>query len=304
MAQASIPTIVTIGESMVLVAPTAAEPLEHALDVRLDVGGAESNIASHLVQLGHPTAWVSDVGDDPLGRRLLSILRRRGVDLSFVQTGIGPTGVYFKDPGEGVHYYRTDSAAAKMSPATLNRVPLEGASLLHISGITPALSASCADLIDTAVKHCSTSKVRLSFDVNYRAALWSIYSAAPTLYRLASQADIVFVGRDEAETLWGASTPEEIRELFRDTSRLIVKDADIGATEYTDGGSTFVPAIPCEIVEAVGAGDAFAAGYLAADLEGADAKTRLQRGHAQAAMTLASTSDVPEIGRTAPDVTY
>jgi 2-dehydro-3-deoxygluconokinase len=131
----------------------------------------------------------------------------------------------------------------------------------------------------------------VSFDVNYRPALWSVAEAAPRLHRLAQRADVVFVGLDEAETLWGTQTPDEVRAILHAPGRLVIKDSDVGATEYSTEGEQFVPALKVDVIEAVGAGDAFAAGYLAADLDGREAFDRLTAGHQRAALVLRSMSD-------------
>ncbi len=284
--------IVALGETMALVTPTSSEPLESAQEFRLDIGGAESNVATHLAALGHETSWVSRVGDDALGRRLTQTIRDRGVDVGLVQvTADAPTGVYFKNPGVGVLYYRSGSAASTLDPSILDQLPLAGIELLHISGITPALSLSCSALIDAIFDRRDPKRTRVSFDVNYRAALWSVADAAPRLHHLAQQADIVFVGLDEAETLWGTTTPDEVRALLHAPDRLVIKDSDVGATEYAADGETFVAALKVDVLEAVGAGDAFAAGYLGAALDGHDATERLTSGHRRAALVLRSMSD-------------
>ncbi len=284
--------IIAIGETMVLVTPAAAESLETAVDFRLDIGGAESNVATHLAALGQRPSWVSRIGADALGRRLERIIRERGVDTSLVEVAEdAPTGVYFKDPGEGVLYYRRGSAASTLGPDLVDRLPLHEADLVHLSGITPALSPSCSALVDAVIDRVADTSARLSFDINYRAALWSVAEAAPRLHHLAQRADIVFVGLDEAHTLWGTSTPAEVRSIVHAPRRLVVKDGDVGATEFSENGETFVPALRVDVIEAVGAGDAFAAGYLAADLDGRGATMRLGAGHERAARVLRSTSD-------------
>jgi 2-dehydro-3-deoxygluconokinase len=288
--------MITLGETMALITPAHAEPLRAAREVRLLTGGAESNVAMHAAQLGVPTAWVSAVGDDALGVRVCDEVAGRGVDTRWVTVDPGaPTGVYFKDPGHGVLYYRRGSAAARMSPASVADVPLEDAEVVHISGITPALSASCAALIDTVIDRVTAGPGIVAFDVNHRPALWAPGAAASALLPLARRADLVFVGLDEAECLWHTATADDVRALLPEPTTLVVKDGDVGATEYrraagADHG-TFVPAVPTDVVEAVGAGDAFAAGYLAALLQGADATARLQAGHQRAHLVLQSTSD-------------
>src|SRR4051794_22575566 len=188
------PRMITLGETMALITPAHAEPLRVAREVRLLAGGAESNVAMHAAQLGVPTAWVSAVGDDALGVRVCDEVAGRGVDTRWVTVDPdAPTGVYFKDPGHGVLYYRRGSAAARMSPASVAGVPLEDAEVVHLSGITPALSASCAALIDAVVDRVAAGPGTLAFDVNHRAALWAPGAAASALLPLARRADLVFV---------------------------------------------------------------------------------------------------------------
>lgn len=294
MLKTAQPDLITIGETMILVAPLLAEPLETCVDFRLGAGGAESNVAMHMAQLGCSTEWVSLLGDDALGRRISRQLEERNVGMRWARRHpTAPTGVYFKNPGSGVQYFRSGSAASAMSPETIAEIPLERASIVHISGITQALSASCHGLIREVVRRVESAPAVLSFDVNHRPALWGERDAAKELATVARQADIVFVGLDEADALWGTSTPEQVREYLPEPKLLVVKDSDIGATEFDGRTATFVPSVPTDVVEAVGAGDAFAAGYLSAYLRGLDAETRLLAGHKQAVLVLQSTSDVP-----------
>lgn len=287
------PALITLGETMLLVTPRDATPLAEADDVRLSIGGAESNVAAHAARLGQRAAWVSALGDEVLGHRVHRAISAQGVDTRWVRFDPdASTGVYFKDPGRGVRYYRAGSAASRMTAESIADVPLEQARVVHISGITPALSADCASMIDAVVERVAASDALLSFDVNHRAPLWPASVAAPLLLDLANRADIVFVGRDEAEALWGTRTPEEVRALIPAPARLVVKDGDIGATEFSDEGAVFVPAIKTEVVEAIGAGDAFAAGWLAGLLAGDASAERLQAGHRRAHLVLQSTEDV------------
>ncbi len=292
-----LPDVVALGETMALVTPALAEPLETARDFRVDSAGAESNVAAHLAALGRRAAWAGRLGDDALGRRVERHLRERGVDTRWVETDReAPTGVYFKDPGRGVRYYRAGSAASRMTPPFLDPLPLDTARVVHVSGITPALSASCGALVDALVDRVAASPAMLSFDVNHRSALWPAGVAAGRLRELASRADLVFVGLDEAEALWGTATPEAVRALLPEPALLVVKDGAIGATEFRDGADSapaHVAARSVEVVEAVGAGDAFAAGYLASLLTGGDASERLAAGHARAVTVLGDTADFP-----------
>ncbi|MGY0017846.1 sugar kinase [Streptomyces sp. cg35] len=289
-------TAVCLGETMAQVTPADGAGLEHSRELRLAVAGAESTVAQYLADLGHRAAWVSRVGDDPFGRRIVTAVASRGVDVSGVRADPdAPTGVYFKDPGPDgtrVHYYRGGSAASRMSPADAGRVDLSGARLLHLTGITPALSEGCAALVRTLMERAAATGTLVSFDVNYRPALWSsAKEAAEELLGLARRADVVLVGRDEGEALWGAPTAEDIRDHLAPCGTLVVKDGPVGATQFDSGAPEFVAAPAVDVVEAVGAGDAFAAGYLSALLHGAPARERLALGHRLAGRTLRSIED-------------
>jgi len=271
---------------MALVTPDPPAPLELGGPMRLDVAGAESTVASYLAMLGARTAWASRVGDDPLGRLLLARIGSYGVDTSLVEVDpAAPTGVFFKDPGAEttVYYYRAGSAASRLGPRLVPSL----SGLVHLSGITPALSPSCAALVDAVLDSDAT----VSFDVNYRPALWPVATAAPALARLAARADVVFVGLDEARTLWGVAGPADVRDLLPGPATIVVKDAAKGA--YC--GDTFVPALPVDVVEPVGAGDAFAAGYLYGMLEDLPEPARLRLGHLVAGAALRVTGDVGEL---------
>ncbi|MGH8792202.1 MAG: sugar kinase, partial [Stackebrandtia sp.] len=214
-----------------------------------------------------------------------------GVDFEAEVDPRAPTGLYVKDPyGRAVHYYRRGSAASFMGRDMLTG--LSGARVLHLSGITAALSDSCADLMRHALVDRPHPAV-VSFDVNYRAGLWSAADAAPVLAELANAADLVFVGRDEAEVLWGTVIADKIRAVLSQPRTLIVKDGGVGATAYVaDHARVFAPAPPVDIVEPVGAGDAFAAGYLYGLLRDAPMAARLRLGHLVAGCAMRSAGDV------------
>jgi 2-dehydro-3-deoxygluconokinase len=286
--------VLCLGESMIVLAPAAAEPLRGAVDLHMGVAGAESNVAVALARLGAHAAWCGKVGDDPLGGRVHDVLDEAGVDCAHVQTDPErPTGVYFKDPGPDgtrVHYYRRGSAASTMGPGHLDGVAAPR--LLHLSGITPVLSDSCAALIDELLVGRALDPALVSFDVNYRPALWPVSEAGPALRRLADAADITFVGLDEAQTLWGADTADDVRELLPDAGVLVVKDGGNGVTAYEGGKSYYSPAEPVDVVEPVGAGDAFAAGFLYGRLQDASLEASMRLGHRLAAGALQTVGDL------------
>ncbi|WP_137844493.1 sugar kinase [Microbacterium sp. 2FI] len=285
-------TLLAIGETMAMVAPVTAEPLATAETFLVDAGGAESNVAGHVAALGHRGLWFSRLGADALGRRVASQLAGRGIDVSrVVFDDAHPTGLYVKDPGTGVIYYRRGSAASHLSESDAEAVDLGDVAVLHVSGITAAISASASLFLARVIARAKAHGVSVSFDVNHREPLWATDEAAPVLLDLARQADIVFTGRDEAEGLWATSTTAEIRALLPDVPELVVKDGSVGATVFTGGDEVFEPALVVEVVEAVGAGDAFAGGYLAGLLSGAPVSERLRAGHVRAAKALQTTRD-------------
>lgn len=296
---AIVPEVVCIGETMALITPTDAA-LSDAHEASLGLAGAESNVTAGLAAAGHRAAWASRLGDDPLGVRISSELERRGVELWVELDQEAPTGVMFKDPGaEGssVYYYRRGSAASRMAPGMLSAEQLTGVKIVHTTGITPALSPSARDMVDRLFQDARSAGALVSFDVNDRRALWTMEDAATTLARLANAADITLVGRDEAERIWGTSTAEEIRAFLPDCALLVVKDGDVGATAFDgDAEPVFVPAPVVEVVEPVGAGDAFASGFLAATLEGKPLAERLSAGHVAAERVLTIAADMPPLG--------
>ncbi|OZM70087.1 sugar kinase [Amycolatopsis antarctica] len=289
------PRVLCIGESMALFVPAGSGQAHEVRDWKRSVGGAESNVACHLASLGVPSGWVSAVGADPFGRALLEEIAAAGVDVGgTIVDPARPTGLYIKESdadGSPVRYYRTGSAASAMGPELLDRLDLTGVEVIHLSGITPALSPSCLELV-RAVLTAPREGRCVSFDVNWRPALWAGRDAR-VLGELAALADLVLVGEDEAEAVLGTRDPARLRALLPGPSAVVVKHGERGATLLEDGGpAVFAPALRVEVVEPVGAGDAFAAGFLAASLRGADPATRLRSGHLQAASTLLTHDDV------------
>ena len=296
---AAAPDVLCFGETMGMITPTETEALDQASALTLGTGGAESNVAAHLAELGHRVAWAGNVGNDPLGTKIVRTLDRAGVDTRWVGHRTAPTGLYLKEPDTGsgarVFYYRAGSAASQLSIDDVAGWPLQSASWIHTSGITPALSPSCNALVEYVLDHAAEHGAQVSFDINYRPALWPLAEAAPRLLDLARRATVVLVGLDEAQTLWGCITAEDVRALLPTVAYLVVKDSSIEAVEFrlADGEQsvTRVPARRVDVVEPVGAGDAFAAGYLSALLTGATAVDRLATGHSLAAWALGSRED-------------
>ncbi|GGP50862.1 sugar kinase [Saccharothrix coeruleofusca] len=285
--------VVCLGETMAVLVPAEPGPVRAARTWTRAIGGAESNVAVHLARLGVRSRWVGAVGDDAFGGAVLDAVGGAGVDVTGVRVDPDrPTGLYVKEAdaaGSPVRYYRRGSAASAMGPEVLDRLDLDGVALVHVSGITAALSDSCLALLRAIVAR--PRDVLVSFDLNWRPALWR--DRDPSVLReLADAADIVLTGSDEAQLVWGTGDPARLRRLLPGPGTLVVKQGEHGATLAEGGTTTFQPALKVEVVEPVGAGDAFAAGYLAAHLAGEPPARRLRAGHLQAAAALLTREDV------------
>ena len=295
--------VACVGETMVSFIPFGGAALDTAARMEIDIAGAESNVAMYLADHGIDARWISRLGDDAFGRRVRDRVRACGVDVSGVRTDPArPTGLLFKDPGKAdgggttVTYRRAGSAASAMGPEALDHEAARTASVWHLTGITPALSEDCYALVESALRAGGgADRPAVSFDVNFRPAVWRGHRSAPAdlLRRLAQAADIVFVGLDEAQALWGARSAhaQDVRSLLPEPRILVVKDGASAATAFFGRSSVVVPALRVDVVEPVGAGDAFAAGFLAALLRGRSAEQCLRSGHLTAAAALSVTGD-------------
>lgn len=315
--------VVALGESMVTFLPTRPGRLADVPSFDRAIGGAESNLACALAAAGHTVRWVSRVGADGFGDHLVETIGGHGVDVTSVRRDpVRPTGVYFRTAGDRgtdaheVAYYRAGSAASAMSPATVDLAAARAGRVLHLSGITAALSEDCLTLLrDLTAPH--PGRPLISFDVNHRPGLWRTSDGPRVLLELARAADLVLVGEDEAHETWGVTGgPASIRALLPEPAALVVKQGAHGATLFecppapasvpapaagdrtatrtrpaTDT-TTFVPAPTVHVVAATGAGDAFAAGFLSATLRALPARARLRHGHLMAAAALTAPGDL------------
>ncbi len=241
--------VVALGESMVTFLPTRPGRLADVPSFDRAIGGAESNVACVLASAGHTARWVSRVGADGFGDHLVAEIGSYGVDTGHVvRDPARPTGVYFRTAGDradGTHevaYYRAGSAASAMSPATVDLRAVRAARILHLTGITAALSPECRALL-TDLTSPAPGRPLISFDINYRPALWPTPSDTALLLTLARRADIVFIGEDEAEQAWGVGGgPAEIRSLLPEPLLLVVKQGARGATAYITDPPAPLPA--------------------------------------------------------------
>ncbi|PLR78343.1 sugar kinase [Bacillus sp. V3-13] len=292
--------VVTIGETMVLFTPDTTGLMRYAKQFSMKFGGAESNVAIGLSRLGHKVGWISKVGDDEFGRAMLSFISGEKVDVSQVKTdGSAPTGIYFKEPRREndvrVYYYRKGSAASTLSKQDIHEEYIAKAKYLHITGITPALSESCEQAIFEAVEIAKRHRVKIVFDPNLRRKLWSEEKARATLLKLISKADIVLPGVSEGQFLFGESDPVKLGELFlnQGPSTVALKLGAQGAMYMTKNEQVTVPGITVErVIDPVGAGDGFAAGFISGLLDGLEPVKAVERGNITGAFVTMVNGDV------------
>ena len=267
--------LVTLGETMALLAAPRVGLLRHMHSLDLSVAGAESNLAIGVSRLGRRAAWLSRVGDDEFGRLVTATIRSEGVLVSAAVDDTAPTGLMVKerrtDTATRVQYYRSGSAASRLAPSDVDSSMVAAARVLHVTGITPALSATARDAVRTAVEVARSAGVVVSLDLNYRSALWDAATAGAELRELVRRADIVFATAPEARLV---TTGDDEAALAAALSALgprqvLVKRGARGVHGLLDGTEYDLPARPVRAVDPVGAGDAFAAAYLAESIGGA-----------------------------------
>lgn len=285
--------VVTLGECMALVFPPDPVGLEESAALHLDIAGAESNLCIGLSRLGVKARFISRVGDDPFGRRVRLVLECEGVDTQALLTDPGaPTGVFFRehfpDGLRRVYYYRTGSAASRLAPGDLRVDWFQGARLVHLTGITPALSPSCAAACLRAIEIARQIGALVSFDPNYRSQLWEPEQARLALLPLIAQVDILLMGHEDAVALFNTqpvfdAAPDT--QVLRQAAGLgvgvvVLKLGERGACALVGDTLTEVPAIPVQqVVDPVGAGDGFDAGFLAGWLRGDPLEECLRLGN-------------------------
>ncbi|MFI8630977.1 sugar kinase [Microbacterium sp. NPDC077663] len=274
--------VFTFGETMALVRAESG-PWETASSATIGVGGADSNVAIGLARLGVDVSWLGRVGDDALGRRIVRELRAEGVDVH-APIGPGRTGLMVKEKRtphtSGVIFYRAGSAGSTLSPEDIPTAVIAAAELVHVTGITAALSASARATVDAVIDLARSGGVPVSFDVNHRPSLWRDEDPAPLYRSLAQRSDIVFAGDDEARLLVGEG-PGEPLALAHAIAELgpadvLIKSGSRGSVGVVDGEEIIRPALSVPVVDTVGAGDAYVAGYLAARLAGDSAAERVR----------------------------
>jgi 2-dehydro-3-deoxygluconokinase len=293
------PEVVLIGEALMVLNGPADRPVDRGALLQATFAGAESNVAIGLARLGHQARWLSVVGDDLFGSIIVRTLRGEGVDVACVQTSTkAPTAMMVKSRRAGgepeVFYYRRGSAISQADAKTFPKSDWEGARVLYISGITPALSPTCREMMRQTIGEAHRAGIETWIDPNHRRKLWSDVEAKKTMLELLPMASVALVGLSEGQMLTGFEDAEAIAGamLKAGVTRVIVKTGTSGALYHDAQQSVKAPAFAIDrMIDPIGAGDGFAAGVLSARLEGLDWPGALRRGNAMGAIVCLTQGD-------------
>jgi 2-dehydro-3-deoxygluconokinase len=290
--------ILTVGETMALLDPVEGELHEGAL-VTLRIAGAESNVAIGLRRLGIEARWISRLGVDPLGDLIASTLEAEGVELRWVRRDPdAPTGVFFKWRADGrsrVLYYRRGSAASRLTPADVPDDAFDGVALVHLTGITTALSESARETVAAVARRAEEGGLTVVFDPNWRPALWSAPEEAAAVQReLLPHVDWYLCGEDEGRLLFGTATARETLDavVSAGARNAVVRSRTEGILVRSRGEVRAVaPPGVVAVRDEVGAGDGFAAGFIFGLLHDWEHEECVRAAAAVAVRALAGTGD-------------
>ena len=296
--------VLTAGETMGLLDPVGDGEIDLGDLLRLRIAGAESNFAVGLARLGVPVAWVSRLGADRLGALVRGALEGEGVDLRWVaEDPAAPTGLFYKWRAGGrtsVAYYRRGSAASRLTSADVPDAALAGVELVHLTGITMALGDGPRARVLDVARRARAAGALVVFDPNFRPALWeSPAAAAAAMEPVLPHVDWYLCGAAEGETLLGVRGPDAVIEALP-VPGAVVRIGERGAIVAAGGElSEVAPASTEQVVDEIGAGDAFAAGFAYGLLQGWDPARCTHAANVIAAAALRGTGDwetLPRLG--------
>jgi 2-dehydro-3-deoxygluconokinase len=232
-------------------------------------GGDTSNVAISAARQGAKVGFFTALGDDAFGTNFLKLWDAEGVDRSHVTVRPGTrTGIYFISYGPEGHifsYFRAGSAASLVTPADLPLDLVASAKVLHVSGISQAISSSATDAVFAAIRNARENGVTVSYDTNLRLSLWPLDRARATIHAAVAMSDIARPGLDDAQKLTGLEKPEDICDFYLGLGCRIVALTlgKEGTMIAVPGERRVMPAKPVKAVDATGAGDAFGGAFLA-----------------------------------------
>ncbi|WP_017813477.1 sugar kinase [Paenibacillus shenyangensis] len=291
------PEVVTFGESMGLLTAEDSRGLEYAAQLRKSFGGAESNLAIGIARLGHSAGWCGRLGDDPLGHMIQKSIRGEGVDVSRSILAEGePTGLMLRENASGhasVYYYRKLSAASHMTPEDLDEEYIRNTRILHVTGITAAISASGLATVNRAMDIAKKAGVTVCFDPNLRLKLWTLEEARPVLLALAEKCDYFLPGLDELALLYETEDQNEIFARLRQLHAVSIVKGGPDLTYVVEKDNTLeVPYFKADrVLDTVGAGDGFCAGFITGLLRGYTIEEAVRLGNLNGSMVIQAVGD-------------
>jgi 2-dehydro-3-deoxygluconokinase len=297
MPYTTAPEVVTFGETMALMLAGNTKGIEFSSHLNKSFGGAESNFAIALSRLDCRAGWFGRLGKDPLGRAILKAIRGEGVDVSRSElTDEAPTGFMLRETVAGqtsVYYYRRGSAASKMGAEHLDESYIAQARILHITGITCAISETAREAVLEAVRIAKRNNVLVSFDPNLRLKLWSAQEAKKVLLPIAEEADYFLPGLDELKLLYETDNEAEIFARLKELKAVSVVKGGHDETLLVEGGEvTALPYVKVErVIDPVGAGDGFCAGFIAGLLKGYGHTESVRLGNLIGALAIQTEGD-------------
>ncbi|MDQ0256920.1 2-dehydro-3-deoxygluconokinase [Evansella vedderi] len=263
--------VLTIGDGMITMDPKARGPMRFVNEFQRKVGGAELNFAIGASRLGLKTGWISRLGNDEFGRVIHNFMRGEGVDMSQVEYVEGiPTSVYFKEimeDGSGrSFYYRNPTPMSVLTPEDIKEEHIKNFKLIHLTGVFLALNPTKhLEIVERIIYYAKKHDVKISMDPNIRLRLWSKDKAREVLTSLLPHVNVLLTGEEEGEILLGTTSVEEMIEQFRGygIDHVVIKKGADGASVTTAEGTLEMAAFtPRKVVDTVGAGDGFDAGYI------------------------------------------
>jgi 2-dehydro-3-deoxygluconokinase len=291
----------TFGETMIRISVRPGRGLENATEADIHTGGTESNTAVALSRLGKKTAWISRLPENPPGRRIEGDIKRHGVDTSrVIWTEKDRAGTYYVEfalppRSATVTYDRRYSAMSRLKPKEIDWKFLLNTRIIHLTGITAALSESCRKAVAEAIKKAKARRVPYSFDLNYRSKLWNPADAAKTLSPMLKGSALAIMTKEDAALVFKLKgEPEKvvrnIKDQFRPKVAVLTMGGE-GALAWDGKRMMHEPGLPLqEVVDRLGAGDAFSAGLIYGFLE-KDIALGLKYGMAMSAMKMGMRGD-------------
>ena len=297
------PDIVAIGEPMLEFNASEEGALSEVSQFIVGWGGDSSNFSIAASRAGGKVGYLTRLGEDEFGESFLKLWNREGIDTSrIVKDPDAYTAVYFISRKGKQHYFtyfRRDSAASRMTPAFLLQDYIAGAKLLHISGISQAISVGACDTVFAAVGIAKTAGRLVSYDPNYRPKLWPLERARAVIHETCRRADMIFPSLEDARLLTGMSAPEQIARFYLELGPkvVVVKLGSDGALLATVDGMRSFPPYRVESIDMSGAGDTFDGAFVAAYLTGRSPDQCMRFANAAAALTTTGLGCVTPVPR-------